>query len=28
MDSLNMRQHRVLPMWNYTLVPRTVENVI
>jgi hypothetical protein len=28
MDSLNMRQHRVLPMWNYTLLPRTVENVI
>jgi hypothetical protein len=26
MDSLNMRKHRVLPMWNYMLVPRRVEN--
>ena len=21
MDSVNLRQHKVLPMWNYTLIP-------
>ena len=27
MNRVNMRQHKVLPMWNYTLVPTSAENV-
>jgi len=25
MDRVNLRQHRVLPMWNYTLVPKQLK---
>ena len=27
MNRVNMRQHKVLPMWNYTLVSTWAENV-
>jgi len=27
-QSINVRHHRVLPKWNYTLKPRTIDQVI